>query len=182
MAIEETDESEETAAPEQQTERKSEKDSGAEKEKEKQLSNRKLTPAERTASMVKWTKRTAALLGLSAFGVTFLVNFEFEIFEAAPILSAGLKGTAAGVIFWFTGLIVGNIFLKSLVSDVPADPSNLVEGGILQRVYLYQKRLDPYLNGNANVIQVEAKIENKKDIKKKDGVENNPQPGAKKPL
>jgi len=70
--------------------------------------------------------------------------------------------------FWLAGLVMGNIFLKSLVSDVPVDPSNLVEGGILQRVYLYQKRLDPYLTGSANVITIDVKPEEKKDAKKKD--------------
>ena len=130
----------------------------------------KISPEQRTASMVKWTKRSAFLLGLCAFGVTFLVSFDFEnYFDAGVILTAGIKGAGAGVIFWLTGLVIGNIFLKGLVADVPVDPSNLVEGGILQRLYLYQKRLDPYLTGNANVIEVEVLIDPKKDGEANDG-------------
>jgi len=130
----------------------------------------RIRPKQRTASMVKWTKRSAFLLGLCAFGVTFLVSFQYDnYFDAGMILFSGIKGMAAGVLFWLTGLVIGNIFLKGLVTDVPVDPSNLVEGGILQRLYLYQKRLDPYLTGNANVIDVEILIDPKKDAPKKDG-------------
>jgi len=128
----------------------------------------KISQSERTASMVKWTKRTAFLLGLCAFGVTFLVTFQYDNYmDVGMILTAGIKGMAAGVMFWLTGLVIGNIFLKGLVADVPVDPSNLVEGGVLQRLYLYQKRLDPYLSGNANVIEIEVLIDPKKDAPKK---------------
>jgi hypothetical protein len=132
--------------------------------------NKTISPAQRTASMVKWTKRSAFLLGLCAFGVTFLVTFDFDnYFDAGVILSSGIKGMAAGVLFWLSGLVIGNIFLRGLVTDVPVDPSNLVEGGVLQRLYLYQKRLDPYLTDNANVIQVEVPIDPKADAAKQDG-------------
>ena len=128
----------------------------------------KISFSQRTASMVKWTKRTAFLLGLCAFGVTFLVSFHYENYmDVGMILSSGIKGMAAGVIFWLAGLVIGNIFLKGLVTDVPVDPSNLIEGGVLQRLYLYQKRLDPYLTGNANVIEVEVMIDPKKGAAKK---------------
>jgi hypothetical protein len=129
----------------------------------------KISPAQRTASMVKWTKRTAFLLGLCAFGVTFLVSFDFENYiDVGMILTAGIKGMGAGVLFWLAGLVIGNIFLRGLVTDVPVDPSNLVEGGVLQRLYLYQKRLDPYLTSNANVIEVEVLVDPKNNAVKKD--------------
>ncbi|MCL2690001.1 MAG: hypothetical protein FWE57_09190 [Chitinispirillia bacterium] len=124
----------------------------------------KISPSERTASMVKWTKHTAFLLGLCAFGVTFLVSFQYDNYmDVGMILFCGIKGMGAGVMFWLSGLVIGNIFLKGLVNDVAVDPSNLVEGGVLQRLYLYQKRLDPYLSDNADVIQVEVMIEPQKD-------------------
>jgi len=47
-----------------------------------------------------------------------------------------------------------------LVTDVPPDPAHLVEGGILQRIYLYQQSLFPESRGNT------LQIKNKGDSEK----------------
>jgi hypothetical protein len=42
-----------------------------------------------------------------------------------------------------------------LVTDIPVDQTHLIDGGILQRIYLYQQRLNYDMDGN--VIQIDPR-------------------------
>ena len=110
----------------------------------------------KASSMIRWTGRSAFFLGFCAFVVMFLLSYDFEnYFDSKMIIIATVKGMGAGLLFWIAGLIIGNIFLKGLVTDVPVDQNHLVDGGILQRIYLYQQRLNYDMDGN--VIQIEPR-------------------------
>ncbi|MDR0331481.1 MAG: hypothetical protein LBH93_07230 [Chitinispirillales bacterium] len=125
----------------------------------------------KASAMVLWTKRSAFFLGFCAFVVMFLLSYDFEnYFDTKVIAIAMIKGLGAGLLFWVAGLIIGNIFLKGLVTDVPVDQNHLVDGGILQRIYLYQQRLNYDMDGN--VIQIDPRndtiVKNKTAKVKKD--------------
>ena len=113
--------------------------------------------ASKAAGMVLWTKRMAFFLGFCAFIVMFLLSFDYENYAATrTIVISVVKGLCAGLLFWMGGLIIGNILLKGLITDVPVDQSHLVEGGLLQRIYLYQQRLN-YDMEDGNVIQIDPR-------------------------
>jgi len=111
---------------------------------------------DKSAAMVLWTKRTAFFLGFCAFIVMFLLSYDFEHYQDAKmIVIAVVKGLCASLLFWIAGLIIGNIFLKGLVTDIPVDQNHLIDGGILQRIYMYQQRLNYDMDGN--IIQIDPR-------------------------
>ena len=112
--------------------------------------------SDKAAAMVLWTKRTAFFLGACAFTVMFLLSYDFENYQDTKmIVIALIKGLCAALLFWIAGLIIGNIFLRGLVTGVPVDQNHLIEGGILQRIYMYQQRLNYDMDGN--IIQIDPR-------------------------
>jgi hypothetical protein len=111
---------------------------------------------DKSAAMVLWTRRSAFFLGFCAFGVMFLLSYDFANYlDTKMIIIAFVKGFCAGLLFWIAGLIIGNVFLKGLVTDIPVDQTHLIDGGVLQRIYLYQQRLNYDMDGN--VIQIDPR-------------------------
>jgi hypothetical protein len=126
---------------------------------------------ERVAEMVVWTKRCAFFLGFCAFVVMFLLSHDFEnYFDTKVIIVSTVKAFCAGLLFWVGGLIIGNILLKGLITDIPVKQEHLLDGGLLQRIYIYQQRLNYDLDGN--VIQVDPRTDTI--------VRKNANPGANK--
>jgi len=112
--------------------------------------------SDKAAAMVLWTKRTAFFLGACAFIVMFLLSYDFGNYQDTKmIIIAAVKGACAALLFWIAGLIIGNIFLRGLVTGIPVDQSHLIDGGILQRIYLYQQRLNYDMDGN--IIQIDPR-------------------------
>jgi len=113
---------------------------------------------DKAAAMVLWTKRLAAFLGICGFGVMFLLSFDFEDYmDTMMVVMALIKGSCAALLFWIAGLIIGNIFLRGLVTDIPVDQNHLIDGGILQRIYQYQQRLNYDMDGN--IIQIDPRTD-----------------------
>jgi hypothetical protein len=111
---------------------------------------------DKAAAMVLWTKRLAGFLGLSGFFVMFLLSYDFEDYaDTMMIVVAFVKGSCAALLFWLAGLIIGNIFLRGLVTGIPVDQNHLIDGGILQRIYTYQQRLNYDMDGN--IIQIDPR-------------------------
>ncbi|GBU20228.1 hypothetical protein R80B4_00104 [Fibrobacteres bacterium R8-0-B4] len=111
---------------------------------------------DKVAPMVLWTRRLAAFLGICGFFVMFLLSYDFEDYaDTMMIVMAFIKGTCAALLFWLAGLIIGNIFIKGLVTGVPVDQNHLIDGGILQRIYAYQQRLNYDMDGN--IIQIDPR-------------------------
>jgi len=111
---------------------------------------------DKAAAMVLWTKRLASFLGICGFIVMFLLSFDFENYmDTMMVVLAVIKGTCAALLFWIAGLIIGNIFLRGLITDIPVDQNHLIEGGVLQRIYMYQQRLNYDMDGN--VIQIDPR-------------------------
>jgi len=111
---------------------------------------------DKSAAMVLWTKRSAFFLGVCGFVVMFLLSFDFENYlDTKMVLISFTKGMCAALLFWLAGLIIGNIFLKGLITDIPVDQNHLIDGGILQRIYMYQQKLNYDMDGN--VIQIDPR-------------------------
>jgi hypothetical protein len=139
-----------------------------EKHEEDDLSEEEEMSANKASEMIQWTRRLAFLLGFSAFIVMFLVSYDFEnYFDTKVIIISSVKGLGAALLFWIAGLIIGNIFLRGLVTDIPVNQEHLVDGGLLQRIYLYQQRLNYDQDGN--VIQVDPRTDTivRKNVKSK---------------
>jgi len=112
----------------------------------------------KAAEMIQWTKRLASFLGICAFIAMFLVSYDFEnYFDTGVIIKSTIMGLGAALLFWVAGLIIGNIFLRGLVTDIPVSQEHLVDGGLLQRIYLYQQHLNYDQDGN--VIQVDPRTD-----------------------
>jgi hypothetical protein len=111
---------------------------------------------DKAAAMVLWTKRVAFFLGACAFVVMLLLSYDFENYlDSKMALIAMIKGMCAALLFWLAGLIIGNIFLKGLITGIPVDQNHLIDGGVLQRIYMYQQQLNYDMDGN--VIQIDPR-------------------------
>ncbi|MFW5784992.1 MAG: hypothetical protein ACOCW1_02295 [Chitinispirillaceae bacterium] len=110
----------------------------------------------------------ARIMAAGAFVITLLVCYDYvDPYSIGTALSAVIKASVSGVLFWFAGLIISDIILKGLVSDIQPDSEHLVEGGLLQRIYLFQQSLVPGSGGNSIRIQNNADS-GKKGEKKSD--------------
>jgi hypothetical protein len=94
--------------------------------------------------MTYWIKRIAAILAITAFfallfsGLAGSGTFSLEVL--VPIL---LRSTAGAALCWILGIVVADIVLKGIVSDIVVDTDNLVDGGLLQRVHIVKERAVP---------------------------------------
>ncbi len=96
--------------------------------------------------MVVWTKRVSMILAASAFFATLFLSLDFSrLFDTSVMVSALVKSVVAASLFWFAGFIVADVIFKGMVEDVPNDPVNMVEGGILQHIYNHQVKTNPLL-------------------------------------
>ena len=95
--------------------------------------------------MVFWIKRIATILGFTAFFGIMLLNLAYaeDPFEPVWIISALLKASLGAALFWFAGFIVGDIFLKGVLTDIEFEKNHLLEGGILQQIQTKQKEFLP---------------------------------------
>lgn len=109
--------------------------------------------------MVYWIKKTAFLLGISAFfGILFISMFSSnDPLDIGNILCSIIKGLLGGGLLWFAGFILGDIIFKGILTDVPIDKDNLVEGGLIQRINEKQKMALP---GGPDMPLIDAKSGN----------------------
>ncbi|HEX3019055.1 MAG TPA: hypothetical protein VHP36_02085 [Chitinispirillaceae bacterium] len=86
--------------------------------------------------MIYWIKKTAMLLGYTAFfGILFFCLFSSENqFDFNTIILCLIKALLGGGLFWFLGFILGDIIFKGVLTDVEIEKSNLIEGGLIQRI------------------------------------------------
>ncbi len=118
----------------------------------------KSTAKKEIPGIVRWTKRLAMFLAATVFFIILAASYDFtDPYSLHNLVNSSVKALAAGLLFWFAGLIVCDIFLKGIVTDIPTDSSDLVDGGILQRIYLQQHNSDPDGVGNKVVIGMPVK-------------------------
>jgi len=94
--------------------------------------------------MIYWIKRISALLGISTFFMLFLIGMVSSHCISWEAL-AGAFGHAltGGVLFWIIGIVVADILLKGILSDVEVDKQYLLDGGLLQQMQVIKDKNVP---------------------------------------
>jgi len=107
--------------------------------------------------MVYWIRKLA---GIFAFFVFFMLLFAdlsvLDSFEFNNLIISVIKAFVAASLFWFAGFIMGDIFLKGIITDIEHDEMNLIEGGMVQRLDMKKQDMVP---GGAEMPFVEENTE-----------------------
>jgi hypothetical protein len=103
-----------------------------------------LNGIEMGAKMVFWIKKFAFIVGLITFFASMMIHFSGpDPFNYNLLLPATIKALLGASILWFTGFIIGDIFFKGVLTDVPLERNNLIEGGMLQYIHLKKEKNIP---------------------------------------
>ncbi|KMQ50603.1 hypothetical protein CHISP_2454 [Chitinispirillum alkaliphilum] len=106
--------------------------------------------------MVVWIKRISTILAGSAFFITLLISIDFSnLLDTSVMFSALIKSFFAASLFWFCGFVIADVLLKGVIDDIPNDPMNLLEGGLLQHIHNQQVQNDPILAEMADAAREE---------------------------
>jgi len=86
--------------------------------------------------MIYWIRKAAMLLGYTVFfGVLFLsLASSDNPFDFGSLIMCIIKALIGGGLFWFTGYILGDIIFKGVLTDLEVEKSNMLEGGLIQRI------------------------------------------------
>ncbi|MDO5576394.1 MAG: hypothetical protein Q4F84_04890 [Fibrobacter sp.] len=94
--------------------------------------------------MVYWIKKLALILAFFVFFALLFVNLSnLDSFEFENMIMSVIKSFFGAALFWFTGFIIGDIFLKGIVTDIEHDEMNGLEGGMIQRIDMKKQDLVP---------------------------------------
>ena len=85
--------------------------------------------------MVYWIKKIAALLGMTVFFMLFIFSLtggtEYTLQSLSQALIRAIVGASLA---WVVGIVIADILLKGVLSDIEGDHKALLEGGLLQRI------------------------------------------------
>jgi hypothetical protein len=94
--------------------------------------------------MIIWIKRFARILAISSFFIVFFLGIDpSDPFDRTALFIAFLKGCLGALLFWTVGFVLADIVIKGLVAGVRTEKSDIIEGGVLQRLYEVQSGLTP---------------------------------------
>jgi len=117
--------------------------------------------------MIIGGKKIGVILGGIAFFSILVVHLEAGLpQEPSYIVMVILKSVMFGAVFWFMGLIVGDILVKGIIEDIEFEQRSFLEGGILQRIQDCKKHSFPGEEGMP-FIGVDKREKKKKDKDKK---------------
>lgn len=113
-----------------------------------------------------WIKKGAMLLGISVFFIILLLSMlGLDPMRPEHLVPALLKALLGGALFWFTGFILGDIIFKAVLTDIDEkDTSNLLEGGLVQRIYTEKEK---HIPGGKAVPFMEEKVTYQRVLKRK---------------
>jgi len=85
--------------------------------------------------MTKAVHSFSVFLAYAAFILIFLAGYDFMgTFTLETITPLILKALFGAVLFWFSGIIIGDILMRGVVEDIDAEKLNPLEGGLEQRI------------------------------------------------
>jgi hypothetical protein len=85
--------------------------------------------------MTKAVNSFSVFLAYAAFILIFLAGYDFTgTFTLESITPLILKSLFGAVLFWFSGIIIGDIFMRGIVEDIDEDKLEPLEGGFEQRI------------------------------------------------
>jgi hypothetical protein len=94
--------------------------------------------------MIAWIKRIASILAIATFFVLLLLGLvSSQSFSWEAFAPAFVRAFAGAALFWIVGIIIGDIVLKGVITDIEIDQKNLIEGGLLQQVHAIKERTLP---------------------------------------
>ncbi|MDR0304171.1 MAG: hypothetical protein LBH98_05305 [Chitinispirillales bacterium] len=76
-----------------------------------------------------------------AFILIFLSGYDFSgTFTIESITPLILKSLFGAVLFWFSGIIIGDILVRGIIEDVDVNSLDVLEGGLEQRIAEEKKK------------------------------------------
>jgi hypothetical protein len=85
--------------------------------------------------MTKAVNSFSVFLAYAAFILVFLAGYDFTgTFTLESITPLILKALFGAVLFWFSGIIIGDIMMRGIVEDIDAEKLEPLEGGFEQRI------------------------------------------------
>lgn len=97
--------------------------------------------------MIYWIKRGGRLFGWAVFyGVLIGLLVRAELYDSVFLGRVLLIAIGAGIVSWFTGIVICDIILKGILTDIDGENDameNLIEGGILQRFQIMKEQSVP---------------------------------------
>ena len=91
--------------------------------------------------MTKAVNTFSVFLSYGAFILIFLAGYDFAgTFTLESITPLILKALFGAVLFWFSGMIIGDIVIRGIVEDIDAEKLDPLEGGFEQRIAEEKKK------------------------------------------
>ena len=91
--------------------------------------------------MTKAVNTFSVFLAYAAFILVFLAGYDFTgVFTLESITPLILKALFGAVLFWFSGIIIGDILIRGIVEDIDAEKLEPLEGGFEQRIAAEKKK------------------------------------------
>jgi hypothetical protein len=85
--------------------------------------------------MTKAVNSFSVLLAYAAFILIFLAGYDFTgKFTIESITPLILKALLGAILFWFSGIIIGDIMFRGIVEDIDGEKLEPLEGGFEQRI------------------------------------------------
>jgi hypothetical protein len=94
--------------------------------------------------MVYWIRKFGKILGLTAFFILFFIGMASSgQVTWGTLLPACARALGGAVLFWIVGIVVADILVKGIITDIDIDRKGLVEGGLLQQVHSIRRKSVP---------------------------------------
>jgi len=94
--------------------------------------------------MLFWIKKFAAIVGMTAFFVLFVMTIAgYGDFSWEAVTWALIRALTGAALFWVVGIVVADILFKGIISDMESDRNCLVEGGLVQQVHMIKEKYTP---------------------------------------
>jgi hypothetical protein len=94
--------------------------------------------------MIYWIKRFASILGITAFfSLLFIGILSSGQFSWGSLVPACARALGGGCLLWIAGMVIADILVKGIITDIEIDRKGIVEGGLLQQVHAIQEKCAP---------------------------------------
>ena len=75
--------------------------------------------------------------------VMFVTLFNAGEFTVTSMITAVAVSFGGAAVFWFIGIIIGDVLFKGVITDIETDATALTDGGLLQRIHSFRQKDAP---------------------------------------
>ena len=94
--------------------------------------------------MIYWIKRFASIVCLAAFFILLFSGMASSgQFSWGSFIPACARAFGGAALLWIVGIVVADILVKGIITDIEIDRKCIVEGGLLQQVHAIRKKNSP---------------------------------------